>query len=182
MYWFQKLPSLQTWHLEWRRGYTLHVAIMASSTHEPQFWRFHDVSLLPSQYSDAHSSGTSPSHQVGGGGGGGSGGGHVNFRSVEELSRSARQADMDVEPHNPHIAKVISLIRSSRENATFSGQRSPQPGSGASPTPSPLNSLHRWEREGERKTLSLLVYWLNDVMLIASWSIPASHTLPLQTS
>ena len=90
-----------------------------------------------------HGSVVSPSHQPGGGSTGGSGGGGggapVNFRSIEELSRSDRQPDMEVDPHNPQMAKVISLIRSSRKNATFSGRLSPQSVRGLSPTPSPIN-------------------------------------------
>ena len=92
--------------------------------------------------SEPHSSIVSPSHQSGGGGSG-SGGSHVNFRSIEELSRSDRQPEMEVDPRNPQIAKVINLIRSSRENATFSGRHSPQPARGASPSSSPINSLQR---------------------------------------
>lgn len=101
------------------------------------------LSLFSYAFSESHSSIRSPSNQPGSGGGsstGGSGvGTPVNFRSIEELSRSDRQPDMEVDPKNPQIAKVISLIRSSRENATFSGRHSPQSVRGLSPTPSPIN-------------------------------------------
>lgn len=90
-------------------------------------------------FSESHSSIRSPSNQHGSSTGGSGVGTPVNFRSIEELSRSDRQPDMEVDPKNPQIAKVISLIRSSRENATFSGRHSPQSVRGLSPTPSPIN-------------------------------------------
>ena len=69
----------------------------------------------------------------------------MNFRSIEELSRSDRQPDsMEVEQQrNPHMAKVMSLIRSSRESANFSSRHSPQSLRGVSPSSSSINSLHR---------------------------------------
>ena len=69
----------------------------------------------------------------------------MNFRSIEELSRSDRQPDsMEVEQQrNPHMAKVMSLIRSSRESANFSSHHSPQSLRAVSPSSSSINSLNR---------------------------------------
>ncbi|CAI8027688.1 Nuclear factor NF-kappa-B p100 subunit [Geodia barretti] len=92
---------------------------------------------------ETHRTVVSPSHHTSSGGGGG-GGGPVNFRSIEELSRSDRQPDsMEVEQQrNPHMAKVMSLIRSSRESANFSSRHSPQSLRAVSPSSSSINSLN----------------------------------------
>ena len=98
--------------------------------------------------SESHSAGASPSHQT-------AAASRVNFSSIEELSRSARQPDMEVETDHlrtpPQLAQVISLIRTARDSATFSGRRSPQPAVASPTPPTVMDSLSpRCRSEGGR--------------------------------